>query len=305
MVSFESEKFQTATQNLPRVEEAEHCSYQQGIEGVQGLPGQKGVKGRRGPPGKPGIPDQQTPGQHTQLLVQRRRSQNKTSRKLPRNSRFDEHEEWIGEEWHSHSWHLGTKDSPATNCRELSLIHPHIRDGHYYIDPNQGCPFDALNVFCNFTAGGLTCVSPVQSKTSGIWSSWDTKKGFSEQYRGFKFEYRDLDVVQLRFLRLNSNSAIQNITLTCPKNHSPTAKHRDMTKRVVHLLGDSSEEIDPSLVTISKRGCEVVALVRVLSNLELHRGDMQLLPIRAISIEGRGDTWEEDVSIVLGPLCFL
>lgn len=42
--------------------------------------------------------------------------------------------------------------------------------GHYYVDPNHGCPFDALRVFCNFTAGGLTCVSPVQSKVRGFHS---------------------------------------------------------------------------------------------------------------------------------------
>lgn len=72
-----------------------------------------------------------------------------------------------------------------------------------------------------------------------------------------QIEYRGLDVVQLRFLRLHSNSASQSITLKCPKKPSPAAKHNDTTKRVLHLQGDFNGEIHPSHVIISQHGCEV------------------------------------------------
>lgn len=32
--------------------------------------------------------------------------------------------------------------------------------GEYWIDPNQGCARDSFKVYCNFTAGGETCLYP-------------------------------------------------------------------------------------------------------------------------------------------------
>ena len=39
--------------------------------------------------------------------------------------------------------------------------------GQYYIDPNQGSPQDALVAFCNFTAGGETCIAPIHNQVWG------------------------------------------------------------------------------------------------------------------------------------------
>jgi len=39
--------------------------------------------------------------------------------------------------------------------------------GHYWIDPNMGCIGDAFKVYCNFTAGGETCIFP-DKKSSGV-----------------------------------------------------------------------------------------------------------------------------------------
>lgn len=37
--------------------------------------------------------------------------------------------------------------------------------GEYWIDPNQGCIGDTIKVFCNFTAGGETCIYPDKKST--------------------------------------------------------------------------------------------------------------------------------------------
>lgn len=39
--------------------------------------------------------------------------------------------------------------------------------GEYFIDPNQGCSGDSFKVYCNFTAGGETCIHP-ERKSRGV-----------------------------------------------------------------------------------------------------------------------------------------
>lgn len=53
-----------------------------------------------------------------------------------------------------------------TRCQEPPVCLP---PGQYYIDPNQGSPQDALVAFCNFTAGGETCIAPVHNQVWGAF----------------------------------------------------------------------------------------------------------------------------------------
>lgn len=39
--------------------------------------------------------------------------------------------------------------------------------GEYWVDPNMGCKGDSFKVYCNFTAGGETCIYP-DKKSSGV-----------------------------------------------------------------------------------------------------------------------------------------
>lgn len=57
-----------------------------------------------------------------------------------------------------------------------------------------------------------------------------------------------------------------------------------------------------------KRPClyflQVEMQVKIVCGSEPHRGDMKL-PIREVSVDGGKEKWDGDVSLVLGPLCFL
>ena len=71
----------------------------------------------------------------------------------------------------------GTKDNPAMSCKDLKACYPDLDDGtpssddisnrrflslslgYYWIDPNEGCPFDAVHVYCDFSGGNRSCVN--------------------------------------------------------------------------------------------------------------------------------------------------
>ncbi|TDH08555.1 hypothetical protein EPR50_G00098770 [Perca flavescens] len=270
-----------------------------GNPGLQGLKGQRGHKGKQGDTGPPG------PRGQKGFLGLTGQLGKKWPRPVSRRwSEVDEAEE-------SFSWPQGTKDDPATTCYELGLVHPHLNDGYFYMDPNQGCPYDAVKVFCNFTAGGTTCIDPVQSQIKLHWEPVKKKsktsvQWFSQQHGENKFEYAGVDVVQLRFLRLHSHTSFQNMTVRCTANYSSTAGTTHSANRIIHFLGDSGKEILSHLTTVYRKGCEAEVVVMVRGSTELHRGDMELLPVRDLGVDMRSlSPLVPEITVVLGPLCFL
>ncbi|GAA6070262.1 collagen alpha-1(XXVII) chain A [Tachysurus ichikawai] len=88
---------------------------------------------------------------------------------------------------------LGTKDHPARLCRDLITCQHKFNDGTYWIDPNLGCPTDSIEVTCNFTRDGLTCLRPITVS---------------------KLEFR-VQYVQMNFLHLLASRAEQRIIIHC------------------------------------------------------------------------------------------
>uniref|UniRef100_A0A674MA63 Collagen, type XXVII, alpha 1b n=1 Tax=Takifugu rubripes TaxID=31033 RepID=A0A674MA63_TAKRU len=88
---------------------------------------------------------------------------------------------------------VGTRENPARICRDLYNCEEKMNDGAYWIDPNLGCGADTIEVMCNFTGGGQTCLKPVTVSKMEI----------------------DVGRIQMNFIHLLSTEAVQHITIHC------------------------------------------------------------------------------------------
>uniref|UniRef100_A0A4W5KTR8 Fibrillar collagen NC1 domain-containing protein n=1 Tax=Hucho hucho TaxID=62062 RepID=A0A4W5KTR8_9TELE len=204
----------------------------------------------------------------------------------------------------------GTKESPARTCQDLKLSRPELKDGEYWIDPNQGCSRDSLKVFCNFTAGGETCLYPSKSL-----SSWTTEKPgswYSEFATGSKLSYVDsngepIGVVQLGFLRLLSVQARQNLTYHCHRSVAwadRTANNGH--KRALHFQGANDEDLSYETSPYIKAlvdGCSYrKGFDRTV--VEVNTPQVEQLPLRDLKITDFGES-NQKFGFEVGPVCFL
>lgn len=74
---------------------------------------------------------------------------------------------WVDNRWHCCDLKK-VKFRLQIMCVAL-LIAPSVHSfpGEYWIDPNQGCSRDSFKVYCNFTAGGESCIFP-DKKSEGV-----------------------------------------------------------------------------------------------------------------------------------------
>uniref|UniRef100_A0AAY4C3E9 Fibrillar collagen NC1 domain-containing protein n=2 Tax=Denticeps clupeoides TaxID=299321 RepID=A0AAY4C3E9_9TELE len=171
----------------------------------------------------------------------------------------------------------------------------------YYIDPNQGSPVDAFLVSCDFTSGGRTCLPPLQPQVPMRpwlkYSEADTFNWISTMEEGFQFEYPESNVVQMKFLRLHSKIAAQNITYTCQFETRQGSRQRE-----IKFLSNTRQQ--SYLATF--HDC--------LSNEPLGSGpqesvfnfeteDLNLLPIRDLGLFGTSNLTER-FTFTVGPVCF-
>ncbi|XP_056134911.1 collagen alpha-1(II) chain [Lampris incognitus] len=270
---------------------------QKGLKGFPGPPGHVGEKGLPGPPGQPG-----PPGPSLNLTL----SQLKDVMYLSDKPNFVLVRTLLDFLRRDLRWFLdppdGTKEHPASTCLELWLAHPDYSNGNYYIDPNQGSPADAILAYCDFTAEPKTCLTPLQPQVAVKPWLRDSSTNISFHWlstfdEGFQFEYPGANVVQMRFLRLNSRFSTQNVTYSC---HS--GSRQGLREREVKFLADSRRQSYLGALRDCVRS-EQLDSGPVESVFQFESEDLQLLPLRDIAVLGNNELTQE-FGFTVGPVCF-
>uniref|UniRef100_A0A7N6C278 Fibrillar collagen NC1 domain-containing protein n=1 Tax=Anabas testudineus TaxID=64144 RepID=A0A7N6C278_ANATE len=286
-----------------------------------GPAGPKGDTGTVGPPGPPGPPGEVIQPLPIQSPKKTKRSTDMQSDMTSNIMDYGEGMEDIfgslnnlKQDIERMKYPMGTQNNPARTCKDLQLCHPEFPDGEYWIDPNQGCSGDSFKVYCNFTAGGETCIYP-DKKSNGVRiSSWPKEvpgSWFSEFKRGKILSYIDADgnsinMVQMTFLRLLTASARQNFTYHC---HQSVAWHdatSDSYNKALRFLGANDEEMsydnNPYIKAVSD-GC---ALRKGYGKtvMEINTPKIDQVPIIDIMLTDFGDP-NQKFGFEVGPVCFL
>ncbi|NXC75434.1 CO5A1 protein, partial [Anhinga anhinga] len=303
--------------------------------------GPPGASGEPGPPGPPGRRVSRGRGRPAELLEplpsSRSRRQRRATEGAPGEQGPPPDYEGLEEVYASLSSlrteveqlrrPLGTPESPARVCRELQLCHPHLQDGEYWIDPNQGCSRDAFRVFCNFTAGGETCLFPDKNSSCSDlgWGppAWCRPGPRARRVQmgvcvsapvlsSSQFSYVDADgnavpVTQLTFLRLLSAGARQNFTLNCQHAVAWYDAHAGTFARALRFRGANEEELGHNHPAAPIRalhdGCQG-RHGQERTVLEVSSSRVERLPLMDVAVVDFGDA-NQKFGFELGPVCFM
>ncbi|KAG7229043.1 hypothetical protein INR49_013162 [Caranx melampygus] len=294
-----------------------------GPPGIPGSAGQKGDPGLIGPPGPPG-----PPGDVIQPLPIQQ-----TGRKTRRHTDMQGDEamadygvDGVGMEGMEDifgslnnlkqdiermKFPLGTQDNPARTCNDLHLSQPDFPDGEYWIDPNQGCIGDSIKVFCNFTAGGESCIYPDKKSTGVRISNWPKESPgswFSEFKRGKILNYVDvgentINMVQMTFLKLLSSSARQNFTYICHQSVAWYDAKADNYDKALRFLGSNDEEMSYDNNPFIKPLMDGCSLKQGYSKsvMEINTPRIDQLPIIDVMLNDFGDS-NQRFGFEVGPI---
>uniref|UniRef100_A0A4W4H2W7 Fibrillar collagen NC1 domain-containing protein n=1 Tax=Electrophorus electricus TaxID=8005 RepID=A0A4W4H2W7_ELEEL len=208
---------------------------------------------------------------------------------------------------------LGTFESPARTCKELRICRPNYHDGEYWIDPNQGSHRDSIKVFCNFTAGGETCLHPDKRFETVKPAAWNREKPgtwYSQYRRGKQFSYTDADglpmpVVQMTFLKLLSATARQTFTYVCHNSAGWYDAAAGSYHHAVRFRAANDEEMKLAtapFISSLHDGCQT-RKGQESTVLEIDSPRSELLPIMDVAASDFGNS-NQKFGFQIGPVCF-
>lgn len=198
----------------------------------------------------------------------------------------------------------GTQKNPARTCRDLYMCNGNINDGLYWIDPNHGCSGDAIQVFCNFTGGGQTCIHPDVNTKQGPNKRWKKLTGaewFSEYEGGYEISYTGVGKTQLNFLRLLSEKATQMINITCTGSQGCFDRNSNIVEKAIKLQGANDGVLsfmkdDDSSIKITQVRKDWKAVIQVETE------DLNQMPI--VDFAPGEFLTSNEFGFEVGPICF-
>ncbi|CDQ81636.1 unnamed protein product [Oncorhynchus mykiss] len=311
-----------------------------GLPGPIGPPGPRGRNGEMGPagaPGSPGLPGPPGPaggGFHVAPIYNQEKGPDPMRGGGGYHYRADEPDMMNGRDMEvdttlkSLSQKVenirspeGTQKNPARMCRDIRMCHPEWKSGQYWVDPNQGSPLDAVQVFCNMETGE-TCIYPSQDTVP--MKNWYTSKNIREKKHiwfsesmdnGFQFQYgsegsnpEDVNI-QLTFMRLMSNEASQNVTYHCKNSVAYMDKGTGNLKKALLLQGSNEIEIRAEgnsrfTYTVSEDGCTSHTGTWGKTVIDYKTSKTSRLPIIDIAPMDVGAP-DQEFGVEVGPVCFV
>lgn len=263
--------------------------------GLQGPRGPPGPRGRPGPPGRPGSPihfQQDDLGAAFQTWMDTHGALKAEGYNHPDRLVLDQGGEifktlhYLSNLIQSIKMPLGTKENPARVCRDLMDCEQKMVDGTYWVDPNLGCSSDTIEVSCNFTHGGQTCLKPITAS---------------------KVEFA-VSRVQMNFLHLLSSEVTQHITIHCLNMTVwQEGTGRTPAKRAVRFRawnGQIFEAGGQFRPEVSMDGCKVQDGRWHQTLFTFRTQDPQQLPIVSVDNLPPASSGKQ-YRIEVGPACFL
>lgn len=200
----------------------------------------------------------------------------------------------------------GTQENPSRTCKDLYLAYPDFKDGYYWIDPNLGVHHDAIEVYCNMTANGETCLSPKKNQRMALPRPYakdpkDPKKWYSDLQGGFKIRYHPEN--QVAFIRLMSVRVRQKFTYFCTNAlayDNKNSNHNSMGIRFMGANEDPIKKIRPRDVPYD--GCRN-RRSNAYTVFDFHTKKIHTLPIIDFMPNDYGGG-SQKFGFEIGPVCF-